>query len=217
MALINFAQREAQIKIVYYGPALAGKTTSLQYLAKRLSVQVIDMPLAGEDRTVFFDYSPIIQRFGSWRVKFHFYTLPGQPRFSKTRALVLRGVEGLVFVADSQYDSGEENLRMLADLQDKLEEDGHVLEGLSGQKYGVVPIILFYNKRDLKEIMPVEYMDAMFDVQNWGVSRLLGCALTGENVLNAADWISSNLMRKLSDELGLELEDAEQPSNAEEE
>jgi len=217
MHLINFAEREAQIKIVYYGPALAGKTTSLRYLAKRLSVQVVDMPLAGEDRTVFFDYSPITQRFGNWSVKFNFYTLPGQPRFSKTRALVLRGVDGIVFVADSQYDAAEENLRMLADLQDKLEEDGHVLEGLSSQTDGVVPIILFYNKRDLKGIMPVEYIDATFDIRNWGVSRLLGCALTGENVLNAADFISSNLMRKLSDKLGLEWDDYEQASNAAEE
>ena len=209
MHLINFAQREAQIKIVYYGPALAGKTTSLQYLAKRLNVQVIDMPLAGEDRTVFFDYSPITQRFGNWSVKFNFYTLPGQSRFSKTRALVLRGVDGIVFVADSQFDAAEENSRMLGDLQEKLEEDGHVLEGLSSQKDGVVPIILFYNKRDLGGIMPVEFMDAMFEVQHWKVSRLLGCALTGENVLNAADLISSTLMRRLSDKLGLEEDEEE--------
>jgi small GTP-binding protein len=211
--LINFAEREVQIKIVYYGPALAGKTTSLQYLAKRLNVQVTDMPLAGDkDRTVFFEFAPLTQKFGIWNVKFNFFTLPGQPRFSKTRALVLRGVHGIVYVADSQYQAAEENLGMLADLQDRLEEDGQVLEGLSSQKEGVVPIVLFYNKRDLKEIMPVEYMDLTFDLRNWEVPRILGCALSGENVLNAADFLGSNLMRKLSDRLGLEWEDEKQAS-----
>jgi mutual gliding-motility protein MglA len=209
MLIINFAEHEAQIKIVYYGPGLAGKTTSLQYLAKRLKVEVVEMPTAGEDRTVFFDYSPISQRFGNWSVKFNFYTLPGQARFAKTRSLVLRGVDGIVFVADSRYDAAEENLRMLVDLQEKLEEDGHVLAGLSNQTNGIVPIILFYNKRDLKNIMPIGYMDALFDHQNWGVPRLSGCALNGENVLNAADAITSILMRELANKLGLEEEDEE--------
>jgi mutual gliding-motility protein MglA len=213
--LINFADRVAEIKIVYYGPAAAGKTTSLQYLAKRLEVKVVDLPLAGDnDRTVFFEFAPLTRRFGNWSVKFNFWTLPGQLRFSRTRALVLRGAQGVVYVADSQYNAAEENLRMLADLQDKLEEDGLVLEGLSSQKEGVMPVVLFYNKRDLKDIMPIEYMDAMFGLRNWGISRLTGSALTGQNVLKAADLISSNLMRQLSERLGLE-EDEEQTSEAE--
>jgi mutual gliding-motility protein MglA len=213
--LINFADRVAEIKIVYYGPAAAGKTTSLQYLAKRLEVEVVDLPLAGDnDRTVFFEFAPLTQRFGNWSVKFNFWTLPGQLRFSRTRALVLRGAQGVVYVADSQYSAAEENLRMLADLQDKLEEDGLVLEGLSSQKEGIMPVVLFYNKRDLEQIMPVEYMDVMFDLRNWGISRLTGSALTGQNVLKAADLISSNLMRQLSERLGLE-EDEEQTSEAE--
>ena len=99
---------------------------------------------------------------------------------------------------------------MLADLQDRLEEDGQLLEGLSSQKEGVVPIVLFYNKRDLQEVMPVEYMDVTFDLRNWKVPRISGCALTGENVLKAVDFLSSNLMRKLSERLGLEWEDEEQ-------
>jgi mutual gliding-motility protein MglA len=215
--LINFADKVAEIKIVYYGPAAAGKTTSLQYLATRLGVEVIDVPLAGEnDRTVFFEFAPLTQKFGNWSVKFNFWTLPGQLRFSRTRALVLRGAQGIVYVADSQYNAAEENLRMLADLQGKLEEDELVLEGLSAQqKEGVMPVVLFYNKRDLtaKQIMPVEYMDATFSLQTWGISRLTGSALTGQNVLKAADLISSNLMRQLSERLGLE--DEEQTSNAE--
>jgi small GTP-binding protein len=209
MLIINFAEHEAQIKIVYYGPGLAGKTTSLQYLAKRLKVEVVEMPTAGEDRTVFFDYSPITHRFRDWSVKFNFYTLPGQPRFAKTRSLVLRGVDGIVFVADSQYSAAEENLRMLVDLQERLEEDGQELAGLSNRADGVVPTVLFYNKRDLENIMPIAYMDALFDHQNWGVPRFSGCALNGENVLNAADAITSILMRKLANKLGLEEEDEE--------
>ena len=215
--LINFADKIAEIKIVYYGPAAAGKTTSLQYLARRLGVEVVDLPLAGDnDRTVFFEFAPLTQRFGNWRVKFNFWTLPGQLRFSRTRTLVLKGAQGVVFVADSQYNAAEENLRMLGDLQDKLEEDEQVLEGLSApQKEGVMPIVLFYNKRDLtaQQIMPIDYMDATFDLRRWGIPRVTGSALTGENVLHAADLISSNLMRELSKMMGLE--DEEQTSKTE--
>jgi mutual gliding-motility protein MglA len=219
--LINFADKVAEFKIVYYGPAAAGKTTSLLYLARRLGVEVVDMPLAGDkDRTVFFEFAPLTQKFGNWSVKFNFWTLPGQLRFSRTRALVLRGAQGIVYVADSQYDAAEENLRMLADLQDKLDEEGLILEGLSSTqaKEGVMPIVLFYNKRDLpaNQIMPVKYMDTMFALSTWGIARLTGSALIGQNVLQAADLISSDLMRQLSESLGAE-DDGEQTSRAEQE
>jgi len=213
--IINFAERLVVIKIVYYGPAAAGKTTSLQYLATRVGVAVTDVPLAG-DRTIFFEFAPVTQRYGDWRVKFNFYTLPGQPRFSKSRALILRGAQGIVYVADSQYNAAEENLRMLADLQDKLAEDGLVLEGSSTeQKEGVMPIVLFYNKRDLtaQQIMPVDYMDATFSLRTWRIRRVTGSALTGENVLHAADLITSTLMRELSVKMGME--DDEQTNMAE--
>jgi mutual gliding-motility protein MglA len=219
--LINFADKVAEFKIVYYGPAAAGKTTSLLYLAKRLGVEVVDMPLAGDkDRTVFFEFAPLTQKFGNWSVKFNFWTLPGQLRFSRTRALVLRGAQGIVYVADSQYDAAEDNLRMLADLQDKLDEEGLILEGLSSTqaKEGVMPIVLFYNKRDLpaNQIMPVKYMDTMFALSTWRIARLTGSALIGQNVLQAADLISSDLMRQLSESLGAE-DDGEQTSRAEQE
>lgn len=209
MHFINFAEREANIKIVYYGPPLAGKTTSLQYVAKRTGVEIVEMSTAGE-RTVYFDYSPIIQQFGNWRIKFNFYTLPGQQQYEKTRSLVLKGAAGIVFVADSLYEAAEVNLRMLAELQEKLEEQGLALAGLSNAADGIVPVILFYNKRDLKNIMPVGYMDAMFDVRNWGVPRLCGCALSGENVLNAADGIISTVMKELAKNLGVEDEHDEE-------
>ncbi len=132
--VINYADKVVQIKIVYYGPAAAGKTTSLQYVASKLNVEVVDMEFrtrSDNDRTVFFEFAPLIQKFGTWSVKFNFFTLPGQLRFAKTRALVLRGAQGIVYVADSQYDAAEENLRMLADLQDNLGQDDLVLKGLS--------------------------------------------------------------------------------------
>jgi mutual gliding-motility protein MglA len=210
--------RWPNLKLSTTGQRAAGKTTSLLYLAKRLGVEVVDMPLAGDkDRTVFFEFAPLTQKFGNWSVKFNFWTLPGQLRFSRTRALVLRGAQGVVYVADSQYNAAEENLRMLVDLQDKLEEEGLALEGLSSTqpKEGVMPMVLFYNKRDLgaNQIMPVKYMDTMFGLSTWGISRLMGSALIGQNVLQAADLISSNLMRQLSERLGAE-EDDEQTSKA---
>jgi hypothetical protein len=143
--VINYADKIVQIKIVYYGPAAAGKTTSLQYLASKLNVEVVDMEFrtrSDNDRTVFFEFAPVIQKFGTWSVKLNFFTLPGQLRFAKTRALVLRGAQGIVYVADSQYDAAEENLRMLADLQDNLNQDDLVLEGLSSKTEGVIPIVL---------------------------------------------------------------------------
>jgi signal recognition particle receptor subunit beta len=211
--VINYADKIVQIKIVYYGPAAAGKTTSLQYLASKLNVEVVDMEFrtrSDNDRTVFFEFAPLIQKFGTWSVKFNFFTLPGQLRFAKTRALVLRGAQGIVYVADSQYDAAEENLRMLADLQDNLGQDDLALKGLSAKTEGVIPIVLFYNKRDLPDIMPVEYMDRVFDLRTWNVPRLCGSALTGQNVLRAADLITSNLMRQLAERLGLEEKEKEE-------
>jgi signal recognition particle receptor subunit beta len=205
--VINYADKIVQIKIVYYGPAAAGKTTSLQYVASKLNVEVVDMEFrtrSDNDRTVFFEFAPLIQKFGTWSVKFNFFTLPGQLRFAKTRALVLRGAQEIVYVADSKYDAAEENLRMLADLQNNLSREGVALEGLSAKGESEIPIVLFYNKRDLPDIMPVEYMDATFGLRTWKIPRLCGSALIGQNVLKAADLITSNLMRQLAEKLGLE-------------
>jgi signal recognition particle receptor subunit beta len=101
--VINYADKRVEIKIVYYGPAAAGKTTSLQYLASSLKVEVVDMDFRSEsdnDRTVYFEFAPLIQKFGKWSVKFNFFTLPGQVRLARTRALVLSGAQGIVFVAE---------------------------------------------------------------------------------------------------------------------
>jgi small GTP-binding protein len=205
--MINYADKRVEIKIVYYGPAAAGKTTSLQYLASQLKVEVVDMEFrsrSDNDRTVFFEFAPLIQKFGKWSVKFNFFTLPGQLRFAKTRALVLRGAQGIVYVADSQYNAAEENLRMLADLEENLIQDDFVLEGLGAKTERAIPVVLFYNKRDLPDVMPVEYMDATFGLRTWKIPRLSGSALTGQNVLKGADLITSNLMRQLAGRLGLE-------------
>jgi signal recognition particle receptor subunit beta len=205
--VINYADKQAQIKLVYYGPAAAGKTTSLQYLASQLNVEVVDMEFRGRgdnDRAVFFEFAPLITKFGKWSIRFNFFTLPGQLRYANTRALVLNGAQGIVYVADSQYDAAEENLRMLADLQNNLSREGVALEGLSAKGESEIPIVLFYNKRDLPDIMPVEYMDATFGLRTWKIPRLCGSALIGQNVLKAADLITSNLMRQLAEKLGLE-------------
>jgi signal recognition particle receptor subunit beta len=209
--LINFAQREAQVKIVYYGPPLAGKTTSLQYLASRVEVDVSELPTQ-EDRTIFFEYAPLKQTMGKWNIRFHFYTLPGQQMYSLTRRLILNGVDGIVYVADSQYSAAEENLRMLADLLDNLGAYGKGVEGLS-HMVELLPIVLFYNKRDLDGVMPVPYMDATFNLQKWKARRIVGCALSGNNVVQAADMLSSYLMSQLSARLGLEPGD-EDPERA---
>jgi mutual gliding-motility protein MglA len=185
----KLGQREAHIKIVFDGPRQAGKSTSLQYLAKHLRADVFGQPLG----SYFFEFVTFSRELGNWCVKFNFYTLPGQARFKQTRSLILRDVDGIVFVADSRVTAAEENLRMLADLQERLHENGE------WDQEDEVPLTMFYNKRDLNDIMSTAHMDGLFDLGNWRVKRLCGCALSGENVLNAVDIP----VRKLAHKIGV--------------
>jgi signal recognition particle receptor subunit beta len=154
MVSINYAFREISCKIVYYGPGLSGKTTNLHYVHKKVPAQVRGelISLATDtDRTLFFDFLPLnlgaIQGFST---KFQLYTVPGQVFYNATRKLVLRGVDGLVFVADSQLSKMEENKESLNNLIENLKGYGYKLEE--------IPFILQYNKRDLPEVASIEQL-----------------------------------------------------------
>jgi signal recognition particle receptor subunit beta len=156
MVSINYAFREISCKIVYYGPGLSGKTTNLQYVHQKVPGKTRGdlISLATDaDRTLYFDFLPInlgaIQGFAT---KFQLYTVPGQVYYNATRKLVLRGVDGLVFVADSQRAKMDENLESLKNLYDNLEEYGYDPADL--------PIVIQYNKRDLPDVMTVEELQA---------------------------------------------------------
>ena len=162
MALFNYATRELSAKIVYYGPGLSGKTTNIEMIHKMLRPdqkgRLISLPTE-TDRTLFFDFLPIdLGQIKGFKVRFHLYTVPGQVFYNATRRLVLQGVDGVVFVADSQRDMVGSNMESLKNLIDNLSSYGKKLEEL--------PFIIQYNKRDLKNVMTVKEMDTELNYMN---------------------------------------------------
>lgn len=157
MAVINQAKKELQVKIVYYGPAQCGKTTNLVEGHKNIQTEddtkgkLVSLATSS-DRTLFFDFFPIeTTAIKGYKTKFQLYTVPGQVIYNTTRQLVLRGVDGIVFVADSQYDKMEENVESFKNLQENLKILKMRLED--------IPYVMQYNKRDLPNVAPLEYMD----------------------------------------------------------
>jgi signal recognition particle receptor subunit beta len=156
MALFNYATRELSAKIVYYGPGLSGKTTNIEIVHKMLRPEqkgrLISLPTE-TDRTLFFDFLPIeLGQIKGFKVRFHLYTVPGQVFYNATRRLVLQGVDGVVFVADSQREMINGDMESLKNLMDNLSSYGKKLEDL--------PFVLQYNKRDLRTAAPVAELDA---------------------------------------------------------
>ena len=163
MVSINYSSREVCCKIVYYGPGLSGKTTNLQYVHAKVPSGTRGklISLATEaDRTLYFDFLPInIGSINGFSAKFQLYTVPGQVYYNATRKLVLRGVDGIVFVADSQPDKMDENIESLMNLEDNLAEYGYEVSD--------VPIVIQYNKRDLPNVMTVEQLQAQLNKRGW--------------------------------------------------
>lgn len=155
MVSINYAFREISCKIVYYGPGLSGKTTNLQYVHDRVPAKSRGdlISLATEaDRTLYFDFLPIhVGDIGGFSTKFQLYTVPGQVFYNATRKLVLRGVDGIVFVADSQLAKMDENIESLANMYENLRENDIDPTAL--------PVVFQYNKRDLPEIATIEELE----------------------------------------------------------
>ena len=163
MVSINYSAREVCCKIVYYGPGLSGKTTNLQYVHSKVPGNTRGklISLATEaDRTLYFDFLPLnIGTINGFTAKFQLYTVPGQVYYNATRKLVLRGVDGVVFVADSQPDKMDENIESLTNLEENLREYGYDLDSL--------PIVIQYNKRDLPGVLPVETLNSQLNTRGW--------------------------------------------------
>jgi len=154
MSFINYSSREINCKIVYYGPGLCGKTTNLQHIYARtnptLKGKMISLATETE-RTLFFDFLPIaLGEIRGFKTRFHLYTVPGQVFYDASRKLILKGVDGVVFVADSQIERMEANLESMDNLHLNLKEQGLSLEKL--------PFVMQYNKRDLPNAAPIEEM-----------------------------------------------------------
>ncbi len=175
MSSINFAAREINCKIVYYGPGLGGKTTNLQWVFDKTSEQQKGkmISLATEtDRTLFFDFLPLdLGTVRGFRTRFHLYTVPGQVFYDASRKLILRGVDGVVFVADSQEERMDANLEALDNLQENLKEHGY--------DFHKVPYVLQLNKRDLPNALPAEQLKRELVKRNEPVLEAVACDGTG--------------------------------------
>lgn len=176
MSFINYASREINCKIVYYGPGLCGKTTNLQYIYQKTAADAKGkmISLATEtERTLFFDFLPLaLGEIRGFKTRFHLYTVPGQVFYDASRKLILKGVDGVVFVADSQEERYDANIESMDNLRFNLNEQGYDLDK--------IPFIIQYNKRDLPNVMPVEELRK--DLNTQAVPDFEACASTGEGV-----------------------------------
>jgi signal recognition particle receptor subunit beta len=177
MALLNHAKKELSAKIVYYGPGLSGKTTNLEWIHRKLAPDKRGKLISLEtktDRTLFFDFLPVqIGEISGFRTRFNVYTVPGQIFYNETRRMVLKGVDGIVFVADSQKEMANENLENLKNLAENLRS--------IGKELSKVPLVIQFNKRDLPNILSVEEMNRLLNAP--GLPFFEAVAVKGEGVL----------------------------------
>ncbi len=178
MSFVNYSSREINTKIVYYGPGLCGKTTNLQHIFNKTNPQARGkmISLATEtERTLFFDFLPLsLGEIRGFKTRFHLYTVPGQVFYDASRKLILKGVDGLVFVADSQVERMEANLESFENMKINLKEQGYELER--------IPYVIQYNKRDLPNAAPVEEMRKLLNFKN--VPDFEAVARSGDGVFD---------------------------------
>lgn len=191
MTFINYASREINCKIVYYGPGLCGKTTNLQYIYDSTAPQAKGklISLATEtDRTLFFDFMPLeLGTVRGFKTRFHLYTVPGQVYYDASRKLILKGVDGVVFVADSQEERMDANLESLANLEENLEAQGYNLMD--------IPYVLQLNKRDLPNIIPVQ--DLSSELQRKGEPVYEAIAANGSGVFDTLKAVAKQVLTEL--------------------
>jgi len=194
MAIINQATRELQVKIVYYGPAMGGKTTNLFQVHDHVQTaagnkgKLVSLATSS-DRTLFFDFLPIeALAIKGYRTKFQLYTVPGQVIYNTTRQLVLRGVDGLVFVADSQFEKMAENVESFVNLEENLK--------CLKLDLAEIPYVLQYNKRDLPNAAPIEYMEFLLNNREVQVPSFASVAHKCEGVFETLNMITRLLLNK---------------------
>jgi signal recognition particle receptor subunit beta len=191
VSFINYSSRELNCKIVYYGPGLCGKTTNLQYVYNKTNPQQKGklISLATEtERTLFFDFLPLaLGDIKGFKVRFHLYTVPGQVFYAASRKLILKGVDGVVFVADSQVDRMDANMESLEDLKVNLNEQGYELYNL--------PFTMQYNKRDIDDIAPVETLSEALNTTQ--VPEFGAIATSGEGVFETLKDVCRQVIMEL--------------------
>jgi signal recognition particle receptor subunit beta len=195
MALFNYANREITAKLVYYGPGVCGKTTSLQYIHERIAPAQRGrlLSLATEtDRTIFFDLLPLkLGEIRGFKLRFQLYTVPGQVKYNKTRKLVLQGADAIVFVADSQGSRKDANIESFQNLQENLKEQGKDLEEL--------PLVYAYNKRDLENLLSIEELNQ--DLNSRSLPHFPAVATQGIGVMETLEAISKLALQDIEKRL----------------
>ncbi|MGD9252411.1 MAG: ADP-ribosylation factor-like protein [Holophagae bacterium] len=191
MSFINYAAREINVKIVFYGPGLCGKTTNLQYIFDKSSPQQKGklISLATEtDRTLFFDFLPLdLGAVRGFKTRFHLYTVPGQVFYDASRKLILKGVDGVVFVADSQEARMDANVESLRNLEVNLQENGFELK--------TIPYVLQFNKRDLPSAMLVDDMYRLLNFK--GEPTFEAVAIKGIGVFETLKAVAKQVLYEL--------------------
>ncbi len=191
MSFINYSSREINCKIVYYGPGLCGKTTNLQFIYNKTSPTAKGkmISLATEtERTLFFDFLPLsLGEIRGFKTRFHLYTVPGQVFYDASRKLILKGVDGVVFVADSQAMRMEANEESLDNLRDNLKEQAYDIEK--------VPLVMQYNKRDLPDVASPEDLSRRLNYLRR--PEFNAVATTGEGVFDTLKEIAKGVLQEL--------------------
>ena len=191
MSFINYSAREINCKLVYYGPGVCGKTTNLQFIYNKTRPESKGkmISLATEtERTLFFDFLPLsLGEIRGFKTRFHLYTVPGQVFYDASRKLILKGVDGVCFVADSQLERMEANIESLDNLRYNLEEQGYDLDK--------VPYVIQYNKRDLPSAVPVEELRRTLNTA--GVPEFEASAVTGEGVFDTLKALAKQVLTEL--------------------
>lgn len=191
MSFINYAAREIICKLVYYGPGMGGKTTNIQYIYGQTAPdnrgKLVSLPNETE-RTLFFDFLPLnIGDIKGFRTRFHLYSVPGQQFYDASRRLVLKGVDGVVFVADSQVDRMEENIESFKSLDENLKEEGYDLRQ--------IPLVFQYNKRDMPNPIPIKVLHN--ELNTFGAPEIEAVATQGRGVFDTLKEISKGIFKSL--------------------
>jgi len=191
VSFINYSSREINCKIVFYGPGLCGKTTNLQFVYKKTNPDQKGklISLATEtERTLFFDFLPLaLGEIKGFKVRFHLYTVPGQVFYAASRKLILKGVDGVVFVADSQIERMEANIESLEDLRINLAEQGYELDKL--------PFTIQHNKRDLPNVAPLDEMNKLLNPKS--VPSFEAVATIGTGVFETLKDVGKQVLTEL--------------------
>ncbi len=191
MSFVNYVNKEVNCKIVYYGPGLGGKTTNIQYVYQKTSGDskgnIISLNTENE-RTLFFDFLPLdLGEIRGFKTRFHLYTVPGQVFYEASRKLILRGVDGVVFVADSQVERMEANIESLKSLEKNLTDQGYDITK--------IPLVMQWNKRDLPNTTGIK--DLQNALNKWGVPEFEAVAVKGTGVFDTLKMISKLVLMNL--------------------